>query len=108
MTEQPTAHKSLWDKIDAHGQRISNLEANEKLADFRLKSQERRMDQLLEHSAQQHGALQSELKEYNKQVSTIIKEQHKRIGADNFVQYATPAAISFLGLLLALAVYLKP
>lgn len=106
MTE-PTARKTIWGKIDAHGQRICSLEASEKLAAYRLTSQERRMDQLIEHSAQQHGALQAELREYNQQVSTIIKEQHQRIGADKYAQYATPAALTLLGLLLTLVIYLK-
>ena len=74
--------KIIWNKLDAHGRILSDLESNRKLDDHRLTTVERKQDEVCRQLVATETKIMLEIKENNKQLTELVASKHRDEGAE--------------------------
>lgn len=101
MAEETAAISTLFEKHDAHGRRLSELEANQKLVDFRLAQNDKNFARYLDESRRSHAELLTTLKAHSADVKTVLEAHHRQTGIRDVLRWAIPVVISLIGVIAA-------
>lgn len=101
MAEENAAINTLFEKHDQHGRRLSELEANQKLVDFRLAQSEKNFARYMDETRKSHATLLTTLEGHAGDVRKVLEAHHRQTGVRDVLRWAIPVVISLIGVIAA-------